>query len=97
LLHRIKYSTTGNIACLTKAMGCMERYFFLLAFCAYVNEWQTPVASIVTSENCLSGEATNIANNASSASLAPQSFREWLGGRTEIWRMLETLRHRGPR
>lgn len=41
LQHRVTYSTTGEIASLSKALGCLERYFFLLAFCAYVNEWTT--------------------------------------------------------
>jgi hypothetical protein len=82
LLHRVKYSTTGNVACLTKAMGCLERYFFLLAFCAYVSEWQSPVDSCGNDNAVVAG---------------PASFRDWLSARTEIWNMLETLRHRGPR
>jgi hypothetical protein len=79
----VKYSTTGDVACLTKAMGCLERYFFLLAFCAYVNEWQSPHESVNSLNEVIE--------------VKPASFREWLSARTEIWRMLETLRHRGPR
>ncbi|KAJ3357018.1 hypothetical protein HDU83_009188 [Entophlyctis luteolus] len=38
LLHRVQYSNTGDTKSLTKALGCLERYFFLLAFCSYVLE-----------------------------------------------------------
>ncbi|KAJ3117238.1 hypothetical protein HDU96_007497 [Phlyctochytrium bullatum] len=38
LLYRVKFSTAGDPALLEKAMGCLERYFFLLAFCSYVSE-----------------------------------------------------------
>ena len=38
LLHRVHYSNTGNIGSLEKALGCLERYFFLLAFCSYVSD-----------------------------------------------------------
>ena len=38
LLHRVRYSNSGDLASLTKALGCLERYFFLLAFCSYVSE-----------------------------------------------------------
>ena len=41
LLHRLKYSTTGNITHLQSASACLERYFFLIAFSSYVNEWET--------------------------------------------------------
>ncbi|KAI9328029.1 inositol hexakisphosphate-domain-containing protein [Zopfochytrium polystomum] len=38
LLHRVKFSDTGAASELEKAMGCLERYFFLLAFTSYVSE-----------------------------------------------------------
>ncbi|KAJ3409888.1 hypothetical protein HDV05_004169 [Chytridiales sp. JEL 0842] len=38
LLHRVRYSNTGDMASLEKAIGCLERYFFLLAFSSYVTE-----------------------------------------------------------
>jgi hypothetical protein len=38
LIHRVHYSNTGDLSSLEKARGCLERYFFLLAFCSYVNE-----------------------------------------------------------
>lgn len=87
LLHRVKYSTTGDIACLSKAMGCLERYFFLLAFSAYVNEWEEPSEHKAGVDG---GEPLAVPGT-------HESFREWLSNRTEIWRMLETLRIRGPR
>ncbi|KAI9144841.1 inositol hexakisphosphate-domain-containing protein [Paraphysoderma sedebokerense] len=38
LMHRIKHTVIGDIQSLEKAVGCLERYFFLLAFAGYVNE-----------------------------------------------------------
>ncbi|KAJ3072961.1 hypothetical protein HDU98_002548 [Podochytrium sp. JEL0797] len=38
LLHRVQYSVSGDAAVLEKALGCLERYFFLLMFCSYVIE-----------------------------------------------------------
>ncbi|KAJ3046238.1 hypothetical protein HDV00_000050 [Rhizophlyctis rosea] len=38
LMHRVQYSTTGEGPALEKALGCLERYFFLIAFGAYVND-----------------------------------------------------------
>lgn len=38
LMHRVHYSNTAEIQALEKALGCLERYFFLLSFSAYVNE-----------------------------------------------------------
>ncbi|KAJ3024316.1 UNVERIFIED_CONTAM: hypothetical protein HDU68_008233 [Siphonaria sp. JEL0065] len=71
LLHRIQYSNTGDAAVLEKALGCLERYFFLLSFCSYVIE---------TSDLVL--ECT---------------FSQWLDGREEIRRMLDSIRKRGFR
>ncbi|KAI9192964.1 inositol hexakisphosphate-domain-containing protein [Polychytrium aggregatum] len=70
LMHRIRYSNIGDEVSLEKSLGCLEKYFFLLAFCSYVNE------------SC-SGELS--------------SFGSWLKDRPEIWRMLQNIRHRGPR
>ncbi|TPX31687.1 hypothetical protein SmJEL517_g05062 [Synchytrium microbalum] len=47
LMHRVAYASTGDPVMLEKALGCLERYFFLLAFASYVNEnssdgFQTP-------------------------------------------------------
>ncbi|KAJ3280819.1 hypothetical protein HK104_000390 [Borealophlyctis nickersoniae] len=39
LVHRVRYSTTGEASELEKALGCLERYFFLLAFAGYVNDF----------------------------------------------------------
>ncbi|KAJ3193150.1 hypothetical protein HK101_005337 [Irineochytrium annulatum] len=38
LLNRVQFSNTGDPTSLEKAVGCLERYFFLLAFCSYINE-----------------------------------------------------------
>ncbi|KAJ3025713.1 hypothetical protein HK097_006611, partial [Rhizophlyctis rosea] len=38
LMHRVQYSTTGEGPALEKALGCLERYFFLVTFGAYVND-----------------------------------------------------------
>ena len=38
LMHRVSYSNTDDPAFLEKALNCLERYFFLLAFTAYCNE-----------------------------------------------------------
>jgi hypothetical protein len=38
LLNRVRYSNSGDMKSLEKALGCLERYFFLLAFCSYVEE-----------------------------------------------------------
>ncbi len=38
LEHRIRYSVKGDAADLDKALGTLERYFFLLAFAGYVEE-----------------------------------------------------------
>ena len=40
-INRIKYSLLSDTAYLERACGCLERYFFLLAFCSYVNENQS--------------------------------------------------------
>ena len=50
LMHRVQYSTTGEGPALEKALGCLERYFFLVAFGAYVND------------NSRNGFATSFAN-----------------------------------
>ncbi|KAI9351265.1 inositol hexakisphosphate-domain-containing protein [Obelidium mucronatum] len=71
LLHRIQYSNTGDAAVLEKALGCLERYFFLLSFCSYVIE-----------SNDLVLDCT---------------FSQWLDGREEIRRMLDSIRKRGFR
>jgi len=38
LMHRVRYSDSGDMSSLEKALGCLERYFFLCAFCSYVSE-----------------------------------------------------------
>ncbi|KAI8829287.1 inositol hexakisphosphate-domain-containing protein [Chytriomyces cf. hyalinus JEL632] len=71
LLHRVQYSNTGDNSVLEKALGCLERYFFMLAFCSYVVE-----------SNDLGTGLT---------------FSEWMQGREEIQRMLDSIRRRGLR
>ncbi|ORY52376.1 hypothetical protein BCR33DRAFT_711697 [Rhizoclosmatium globosum] len=71
LLHRVQYSNTGDEVSLEKALGCLERYFFLLSFCSYVIE-----------TNDLMLDCT---------------FSQWLDGREEIRRMLDSIRKRGFR
>lgn len=93
LLHRVNYSVTGDVASLTKALGCLERYFFLLAFSAYVNEWQSPLTTPTPTPTALPFDVIESPATASEGG----SFSEWLSSRTEIWRMLGTLRMQGPR
>jgi hypothetical protein len=38
LMYRIRCYVNGSSSNLSKAVGCLERYFFLLAFCSYVSE-----------------------------------------------------------
>ncbi len=38
LMYRVKYYVDGSTSTIKKALGCLERYFFLLAFCSYVSE-----------------------------------------------------------
>ncbi|TPX51665.1 hypothetical protein SeMB42_g01840 [Synchytrium endobioticum] len=38
LMHRVTYAATGDAKYLEKALGCLERYFFLIAFASYVFE-----------------------------------------------------------
>ena len=38
LMYRVRYYVTGSASTFSKALGCLERYFFLLAFCSYVND-----------------------------------------------------------
>ncbi|TPX58470.1 hypothetical protein SpCBS45565_g07990 [Spizellomyces sp. 'palustris'] len=38
LMHRVEYFVDGDPTSLQKAIGCLERYFFLLAFCSYIDE-----------------------------------------------------------
>ncbi|KAI8918923.1 inositol hexakisphosphate-domain-containing protein [Entophlyctis helioformis] len=49
LTHRVKYSLTTESSSLSRAFGCLERYFFLLAFGAYVSEWQPDGLSLTFS------------------------------------------------
>ena len=37
-MNRVRHTVMNEPSCLEKASGSLERYFFLLAFCAYVNE-----------------------------------------------------------
>lgn len=37
-MYRIRCYVNGSGSNLSKAVGCLERYFFLLAFCSYVSE-----------------------------------------------------------
>ncbi|KAI9099760.1 inositol hexakisphosphate-domain-containing protein [Phlyctochytrium arcticum] len=41
LIHRVDYFFDGNPVSLRRALGCLERYFFLLAFCSYVDKYST--------------------------------------------------------
>lgn len=38
LMHRVRYSNTGDVLSLEKAYGWLERYFFLLAFASYASD-----------------------------------------------------------
>lgn len=38
LIYRVSYSVTGNIEFLAKSLGFLERYSYLLTFCAFVQE-----------------------------------------------------------
>lgn len=38
LIYRVSYSVTGNIEFLEKSLGFLERYSYLLTFCAFVHE-----------------------------------------------------------
>ncbi|KAJ3362183.1 hypothetical protein HDU91_003540, partial [Kappamyces sp. JEL0680] len=38
LVHRIRYSISGDQAYLNKAVGCFERYMFLLSLCSFLQE-----------------------------------------------------------
>ena len=71
LKHRIKYYVDGSTSTLSKAQGCLERYFFLIVFTSYVNDY--------------------------SCSDYPLMFSKWLTGRTEIGRVLEHMRKKGPK
>ncbi|KAJ3127930.1 hypothetical protein HK100_009462 [Physocladia obscura] len=71
LLHRVQYSNTGDAQILEKALGCLERYFFLLSFCSYVIE--------------------------SSDLALDTTFFQWLDGRQEIRRMMDSITKRGMR
>ncbi|KAJ3086244.1 hypothetical protein HK102_013370 [Quaeritorhiza haematococci] len=71
LLFRVQYSSSGDLAALEKALGCLERYFFLLAFASYVNEHLSSGFNM--------------------------TFRDWIRSRSEIYRMLEHMRRKGPR
>jgi len=38
LKYRISYSVTGNIEMLAKSLGFLERYCFLMIFCAFLHD-----------------------------------------------------------
>lgn len=38
LMHRVEHSVHGDFSSIEKGIGCLERYFSLLAFTSYVNE-----------------------------------------------------------
>lgn len=38
LIYRVSYSVTGNMEFLEKSLGFLERYCYLLTFCAFVHE-----------------------------------------------------------
>ncbi|KAI8898833.1 inositol hexakisphosphate-domain-containing protein [Globomyces pollinis-pini] len=38
LVHRVRYSLTGDIVALNKASGCLERYLYLLAVCSFLQD-----------------------------------------------------------
>lgn len=41
LMQRVSYSSTNDIGTLEKALDCLERYYFLIAFASYVNTNET--------------------------------------------------------
>ncbi|KAL7747907.1 hypothetical protein RI367_006654 [Sorochytrium milnesiophthora] len=86
LMNRVRHSVSGDGATLQRAVNGLERYFFLLAFAAYVDELG---GSSHTENNSVSGSEDNI--------VGPQrcfdiSFSAWLAGRPEISYMIETFR-----
>jgi hypothetical protein len=41
LIHRIRYSLSGDSSALSKAVGCLERYMHLLTLCSYLQDQLT--------------------------------------------------------
>jgi hypothetical protein len=50
LMYRVKYYVNGSQATIKRALGCLERYFFLLAFCSYVTEQSASGFNVMFSE-----------------------------------------------
>lgn len=71
LKHRVRYYVDGSPQSIEKALGCLERYLFLLAFCSYVNENFATGYTVI--------------------------FSQWLTARAEIFRVLESMRKKGPK
>ncbi|SGZ32317.1 BQ5605_C040g11854 [Microbotryum silenes-dioicae] len=97
LEHRIRYASLALVdnqrpsashERMGKALAALERYFFLIAFAAFINDafstWSSPVAQNVGGKSSTERRIG-----------APLKFSMWLKERTEIGKMLARLKKTG--
>lgn len=91
LMNRVRYSNVADHSSLEKALGCLERYLYMITFCAYIKE-NSGSSFFSTFSSWLSDRP----GAWSSFGLGLSSARANLPD-PEILRMLEKIRKKGPR